>query len=223
MKYKSARISAIEEYVRNHIVEDIVHGFGHVDRVRDWALKIARSEKYPNLETVEAAALLHDVARNGTLWRNHGEEGAKFAKAFLEKSQSWTGEEIIDICNAIRYHNKNREGHGRLLDIIRDADMLDSLGAIRLARTFIFTAHKKPLFDPINIKGETWGLSNTDFDLRFDRGQGVGPYITDELNFQISYLKNFKTKFGKKASKPLVVYMKNYILQLEREVKQNKR
>jgi HD superfamily phosphodiesterase len=220
MRFKSARVSAIEEYVRNHMIDDVVHGFGHVDQVRNHALKIAKAEKYKNLEVVEAAALLHDIARNGSAWRNHGLEGAKIARTFLEKSQSWKCEEVEDICNAVKYHNKNREGHGKLLDILRDADMLNSLGAFGLARNLIFS-HQKPLYDEVNLRGETWGLSNKDFDLRFDRGQGIGKYIVDELNFQISYLGNFKTRLGKKMAKPLVNYMKSFILQLEKEVKQN--
>lgn len=221
MRFISARISAIEEFVRNHMADDAVHGFGHVNQVRNWAIKIARSERFPNLEVAEAAALLHDIARNGAAWRNHGEEGAKIARAFLEKTQSWKEEEVEDICNAIKYHNKNRDGRGKLLDILRDADMLNSLGAFGLARNLIFS-HQKPFYDEADIKGETWGLNNRDFDLRFDHGIGVGKYITDELNFQISYLDNFKTKFGKKAAKPLASYMKKYILQLEKEIKQNK-
>jgi hypothetical protein len=98
--------------------------------------------------------------------------------------------------------------------------MLNSLGAFGLARNFIFS-YNKPLYDEANIKSETWGLTNKDFDLRFDRGQGVGRYIIDELNFQISYLGNFKTKTGKKMAKPLANFMKTYILQLEKEIKQN--
>jgi uncharacterized protein len=215
-------IQQVENYVKDIMVgSEVAHDFFHVDRVRHWALLISEKEKYGYLEMVEIAALLHDIGLSLKEKRSlHGESGAKMVNLFLQEQNFLTQIEIDEICNAIKYHNKNREGEGILLDILRDADMMDLFGAVGIMRAFTSQSSKQ-VYDTKNSKGETWGLLASDFDKRFDAGIGIGNFIVDHINFQISCYDNLKTETAKILASPLVDFMKSYLEQFEREVRKN--
>lgn len=217
---KKSNIKQIEKYVKKNMGGTVAHDFKHIDRVRNWALKIAKAENYQDLEIVETAALMHDIGRDKAVKDNsdHGKVGAKMTRKYLTKNNFFNKKAIENICHAIEYHNKNRGGEGRLLDILRDADMMELFGAVGIMRAWTFHAHKTE-YDTKNIKSETWQMGAKDFDKRFDCGVGVGKYIMDNLNFHISCYDNLATKTGKKIAKPMVKYIKDYILELEKEIK----
>ena len=54
-------IQQVEDHARRMMAAEVAHDFKHADRVRNWALHIAKREGYEDLETVEIAALLHDI------------------------------------------------------------------------------------------------------------------------------------------------------------------
>jgi putative nucleotidyltransferase with HDIG domain len=212
-------IQKIELHVKSVMVNPGAHSFEHANRVRAWALKIAKKEEFEDLEIVEVVALLHDIGAYSVMdMRDHGIVGSKLAKKFLEEINYFTNEQIEEIVNVIKFHNSNRQGTGKLLDIIRDADMMDGFGAIGIMRC-LTSKSSKPEFNPKKVKCETWRASAKDFDKKFDEGLGVGEYIIDQLNFQISWRDNLATESAKKFAKPLIRYMENYILQLESEIK----
>lgn len=229
-------IAQVEDYVRKVFLENkvpsaIAHDFSHVHRVRNWALFIARSEDYPDLETVEMTALLHDigralVTREGE-HRNHGEVGSETAGEYLREKSSLPEETIDYITRAIRYHNARPSlvddvcsvigSEAKLIQILRDADTMDAIGAVGLTRA-LTSRHSLPEYDPNIIRGETWGLSSDGFTTRFDAGKGIGEYIVDQVNFQICLYENLRTETARKLAGPLVQYMRDFILQLEQEV-----
>lgn len=212
------KIKKIEDYVRVVMNNAVSHDFTHVHRVRNWALKIAIAEKFPDLEIVEAAALMHDIGLTQAAKRSqHGEVGANMANEFLSEGHFFNSDQMAEISNAIRYHNKNREGEGRLLDIIRDADMLDLFGTVGIMRAFT-SKSSTPEYDVTNVKGDTWGMTAKDFDRRFDSGIGIGPFIVDQINFQISCYNNLSTECAKQQAKLLVDFMKEFVLSLEKEI-----
>lgn len=214
----NSKIKQVEEYVKKVTKDEPAHDFNHVDRVRKLALKIAKSVKFFDLEIVEIAALMHDIGLSESDKREkHGEVGAEMAERFLKRNKIVSAEKIKEICNAIKFHCKNREGGGVLLDIIRDADMIDLFGAIGIMRSLTSTPFKSE-YDPANIKGKTWQIGAHGFDKRFDNGLGKGDTIPDHLNFQISCFDNLKTNFAKKLAKKRVKFMSNYIIQLEKEI-----
>ena len=208
----------------------VAHDFKHVDRVRRWALRIAEEEGFEDLEIVEIAALLHDIGLPyvGEERDKHGQMGAEIAGRFLKEDSALTEEKIGQITSAIKYHCsppslvadllKDMGEKGRLIAIIRDADIMDAIGAVGLMRAFTSKA-AKPEYDPENFKGDTWRLSGREFDDRFARGLGIGDTIIDQINFQISYYDNLNTEAAKRLAKPLVEFMKEYIVQLEHEIK----
>jgi putative nucleotidyltransferase with HDIG domain len=219
------RIQQIERYVKQSMgavnAPDlrIAHDFKHVDRVRRWALKIAAHEGLQDLEIVEAAALLHDIGltRVGIEQRGrHAQLGAEVAAQFLRQHRLFTEEEIETVADAICHHS-SPSGGGVLGDILRDADKLDALGATGIMRAFT-SKYAKPEYDPQCIKGDTWEMAMTGFEKRFAEGKGIGDYIIDQVNFQISFFGDLCTATAKRLGKPLVEFMQAYVVQLESEV-----
>jgi len=222
---KNERVRIVKDYVMEKMANSIIpaHDFEHVDRVRKWALKIAKSEQYLNFDVVETAALLHDIGMLDNCG-DHGERGAEITAQYLIATNLFLPEEIFEICNAIRFHNKKFCGEGKLLDIIRDADMLDMFGAGGIVRACTSKANQR-VYDPVNPKGETWGMTSVDFDRRFEDKEGkrvgVGKYIIDQINFQISCLANLKSTLAKELALPMIEFMISFILELETEINSN--
>ena len=223
-----SRIQTIEDYVMRtmeaFVCPDlrIAHGFQHVDRVRGWALHIAREEAYPDLEIVEAAALLHDVGLAAvTDRRDHGQVGAEMATRFLREHELFAEEDIVAIAEAIQAHNAPPGGGGLLGTILREADTLDALGAVGVMRAFA-SKYEKPPYVGQQVKGETWGLTIADFEVRFADGTGIGPAIADQVNMQISLHGNLQLASSRRAAAPLVDYMRGFLVQLQREVKDSR-
>lgn len=127
------------------------HDWFHVQRVFRNALLISENETC-NLEVVKLGALLHDIADSKF---HDGDEtiGPKIARDFLEKQQ--VPEEIIGhvilIIQNISYKGGNFEQQftSKELEIIQDADRLDALGAIGIARMFNYGGFKnRPIYNP---------------------------------------------------------------------------
>lgn len=129
-------LSIVErEFSRN---TDPAHDFSHVRRVVELASEIASSENVP-VEPVAVAALLHDVKRpeEDLTGLDHARTGSEFADGLLRELKY--GEEFIKtVCEAVRDHRYRlgrvpRELTGKVL---QDADKLDAIGAVAIARVF---------------------------------------------------------------------------------------
>ena len=127
------------------------HDWFHMERVFKNAKKIAASEEVDDF-IVALGALLHDIADSKF---HDGDEtvGPRLAREFLKKQQV-PEEVILHVENIIKWisfkgGNEEQRFNSRELDVVQDADRLDALGAIGIARTFNYGGHKgRPLFDP---------------------------------------------------------------------------
>jgi hypothetical protein len=195
----------------------LAHNYAHVDRVRNWAVQIARAEGFTELDMVETAALLHDIGLAFVTERRfHGKVGAEKTAEFLHRHNLFSEAEISAICEAIRNHTKVTGG-GHLGAILRDADILDLLGAMGVMRCCI-SQYSWREYDPAQIKGDTWGITAAGMTARFQAGLGTGTTIVDQLNFQMSCYENLQSEAAREWGRPLVAYLRNFILQLEQEV-----
>lgn len=210
------RIQLIEDYAKSLMTGEAAHDFQHADRVRRWALKIAVQEQYPELDRVEAAALLHDIGLASGGRKRHAEVGADLAEAFLREYQLFSEEEIAEIASAIRSHN-SLEDSGMLAAILRDADILDLLGPVGIMRAFTSKANLEE-YSPHRIKGETWGLRASDFTERFRSGVGIGTTVVDQINFQISCFDNLNTQAAKRFAPPLAAFMRTFMDAFEAQI-----
>lgn len=127
------------------------HDWFHIERVYNNAMLIAKGEAC-NLEVVQLGALLHDIADSKF---HDGDEtvGPSMAWQFLA-AQNVPEETIIHVVNIIenisfKGGNHEMKFHSMELDIVQDADRLDALGAIGIARTFNYGGFKnRALYDP---------------------------------------------------------------------------
>lgn len=127
------------------------HDWFHIERVYKNTLAIAKEEEC-NVLIVQLGALLHDIADSKF---HDGDEtvGPKAARGFLEKEN--VAEDIIahviNIIENISYKGGNFEQkfHSIELDIVQDADRLDAIGAVGIARTFNYGGFKnRTLYNP---------------------------------------------------------------------------
>ena len=127
------------------------HDWFHMQRVYKNALLIADGEEC-DIEVVKLGALLHDIADSKF---HDGDEsvGPKVAREFLE-SQNASEEIIVHVVNIIenisfKGGNFEKKFTSKELEIVQDADRLDALGAIGIARTFNYGGFKnRPLYNP---------------------------------------------------------------------------
>jgi uncharacterized protein len=123
---------------------DPVHGFDHIKRVYTMAERLAASEG-ADLEIVRAAALLHDAdgaaTEGGDAGRvDHHHASAAIARQVLLEA-GWTEGRILAVEHCIRAHRfrDDREQPETLeAKVLFDADKLDVIGAIGVARTVAF-------------------------------------------------------------------------------------
>jgi uncharacterized protein len=127
------------------------HDWFHIERVYKNAVLIAASENC-DLVIVQLGALLHDIADSKF---HDGDEsiGPKTARAFLEseKVAPVTIDHVIAIIENISFKGGKveRQFSSIELDIVQDADRLDAIGAIGIARTFNYGGFKnRALYNP---------------------------------------------------------------------------
>ena len=141
-----------ETHVRKLLAGEATgHDWFHIERVRRTALAIAREER-ADLFVVELAALLHDVAD----WKFAGgdhEAGPRQARHWLESLAvpAATIDHVAEIIAGLSFKGAGVASDMRTLEgqCVQDADRLDALGAIGVARAFAYGGHKgQPIYDP---------------------------------------------------------------------------
>ncbi len=132
-------LDSITNDVRKIIVNDSAHDFEHIMRVYKNAQKLCKKEKV-NEKLVLCAVLLHDVVsypKSDKRSKNSSIDSAKKAKTILKK-YGFTENKITLISDAIRDHSFSQKRTPQTIEgkILQDADRLDALGAIGIARVF---------------------------------------------------------------------------------------
>lgn len=147
------------------------HDWFHIQRVFNNALLIAKDEKVDVL-TVSLAALLHDIADAKF---HDGDEsiGPKMAVEFLKsiKVDKKVVQHVVKIIENVSFKNsldkKGNPFNSKELQVVQDADRLDALGAIGIARAFNYGGFKnRELYNPdippkLNLTKEEYKKSNS--------------------------------------------------------------
>ena len=128
----------VEQARRYYEGADAIHDFDHVRRVLALAERLALEEN-ADLEIVRTATLLHDVARGqgDRLVADHAHAGADFARKVLAGNPP---EKVEAVAHAVAAH-RFRSGPSPQTPearVLHDADKLDAIGAIGVARAFAF-------------------------------------------------------------------------------------
>lgn len=149
---KEQIIAATAEYVQSELRgAEGGHDWWHIERVWKTARTIAQAENADQL-VVELAALLHDIA-DAKFHGGDEEVGPRKAREFLNKLA--VSQSVADHVALIVAHVSFKGGHARAgfgspeLAVVQDADRLDALGAIGIARAFNYGGFKnRELYNP---------------------------------------------------------------------------
>jgi uncharacterized protein len=138
----NALFEKIRRYAAGELGKAGSHGMDHTDRVSRMCRIIGTCE-HADMDILIPAALLHDIARPLEKERGlpHEMEGARMAEAYLA-SIAYSPDLIPAISAAIRTHRFRSSGLPESTEakILSDADKLDALGAVGIARTFMRAA-----------------------------------------------------------------------------------
>ena len=203
-------INFISNDVKKIIENDSAHDFEHIMRVYKNAKKLCKQEKV-NEKLVLCAVLLHDIVsypKSDKRSKNSSIDSAKKAIIIL-KRYGFTENEITIISDAIREHSFSQKKTPKTIEgeILQDADRLDALGAIGIARVFATGGSlKRPFYnidDPFckkrNVDDKTWTLD----------------HFFQKL-LKLEFLMN--TKSGKIEAKKRTRILKEYLKQLKNEI-----
>ncbi|CAM1350344.1 HD domain-containing protein [Tenacibaculum insulae] len=189
------------------------HDWFHIQRVYKNALLIAKDEKV-DVFMVSIGALLHDIA-DAKFYDGDETVGPKLAREFLEK-QRVNEEVIVHIENIIQFISfKTSLSDGEKftspeLAVIQDADRLDAIGAIGIARCFNYGGFKnRALYDPEIIPN----LNMTKEEYK----KSTAPTINHFYEKLLLLKDKMNTKTGKNIALERHNYMENFLKQFYAE------
>lgn len=188
------------------------HDWFHIERVYNNAMHINAREK-ANPLVVALGALLHDIA--DYKFHNGDEElGPRIAEEFLEKQKiaPEVTDHVVKIVENVSFKGGNvtQSFHSKELDIVQDADRLDALGAIGIARTFNYGGFKgRALYDPdippnLNMSKEEYKTS-------------TAPTINHFYEKLLLLKDLMNTETGRKMAEERHLFMKKYLEQFYKE------
>ena len=188
------------------------HDWFHIERVYKNSLLISKNENV-DVFIVQLGALLHDIADSKF---HNGDEtvGPKVAREFLFNINvdSKAIEHVIKIIENISFKGGNeiQKFKSPELDVVQDADRLDALGAIGIARTFNYGGFKnRALFDPdikpnLNMSKEEYKASSA-------------PTINHFYEKLLLLKDKMNTKTGKRIAEKRHKFMELYLEQFYAE------
>ncbi len=190
------------------------HDFSHIERVFNLALKIGEFEGADRW-VLGLAALFHDLARDEEAKSGgeicHAEAGALLSRRILE-GQAESSDLIEAVCECIATHRYRDQNPPRTLEgkCLFDADKLDSLGAVGIARAYLWLGERG---GTVYVPREEW--EKTDFNSNRPEDDS----FQREWHLKYRYLKDqLYTETARKMAIKRNQTMVNYMETLEREV-----
>ncbi len=194
------------------------HDWSHIERVYHNSMRIAKTEEADEL-VVALGALLHDIA--DSKFHNGDEEiGPKMASEFLGTLglDKQIQDRVVDIVTDISFKNSLSEKQPKSksieLQVVQDADRLDAIGAIGIARAFNYGGYKnRPLYDPeispnLQMTKEEYKRSNNPtinhfyeklLLLRDQMNTATGRELAEERHkFMLDFLDRFQIEWHSK-------------------------
>ncbi|MDP3779937.1 MAG: HD domain-containing protein [Nitrosopumilaceae archaeon] len=192
------------------VKNDAAHDFEHIMRVYRNTKKLCKSEE-ANPKLVLCAALLHDIVsfpKSDKRSKTSSKKSSILAEKILKK-YNFSKNEIQIICNAILDHSFSKNKVPKTIEgkILQDADRLDAIGAIGIARAFAVGGHENRSFynklDPFCIK----------------RSPDDKKWTLDHFFRKLLLLeKLMNTKSAKIEAKKRTKIIKKYLDDLKREI-----
>lgn len=196
--------------LQENTVVDAAHDLEHIHRVATNARRLA-SEEGADWTVVMPAAWLHDcviVPKSSALRRQASQMAAKQAVEWLE-SHGWAHGKLEEIAHAIEAHSFSANITPRTIEakVLQDADRLDALGAIGLARTLMLGAEmRREFYDPADPFCES-------------RAADDSIYTLDHLYCKLLTLEEtMQTESGKKEAGRRTEFLRQFLDQMRAEL-----
>ncbi|MDC0737826.1 HD domain-containing protein [Cognatishimia sp. SS12] len=168
---KSLR-AQLRDVISQEMVQDAAHDMGHLDRVWANARRIAKDEGNANLRVLMAAAYLHDLVnlpKDAPNRKDASRLSAQKAEPILAQL-GFSADEIAATAHAITAHSYSAgiPPESAEAEILRDADRLDALGAVGIARTFMVAGtmnraladHNDPFAAQRPLDDQLWSIDH---------------------------------------------------------------
>ena len=188
------------------------HDWWHIFRVWTVAKKIAVEEK-AQVEIVELGALLHDIAD----WKFHdGDDsiGPAIAREFLNNQnvEPNVSDSVVEIISTVSYKGAGVATPMKTLEgkIVQDADRLDAIGALGIARTFAYGGYKNRL---IYHPDEKPVLHESYEDYKKNEGHTINHFYEKLLLLK----ERMNTNTGKRIAEGRHKFMQSFLDQFYRE------
>lgn len=191
---------------REHAAELTGHGFDHLDRTLGLALEIAGRQPAPvDYDVLVAAVLLHDIAFPSGGTKDHARRGAAMAPGLLARV-NFPPAKIPVVCQCILHHAGQidpalNETSALPIEgvILIDADNLDALGAVGVARMAAFcAAHGIPPF----VRGDADGFNDS---------------LYGGLKVVRTWAAGLRTGFARELARERVAFLDRYLAELAAE------
>lgn len=203
-------IRAVEEYVKGAVSGyDSGHGWSHIERVMRLALHIYDTEKRGDRLTVELGALMHDVGDHKFALHD-GPAEIRRLLGELKVDEKVIGE-VVSINEKISFSKGEHDSvKSDELKTVQDADRLDAMGAIGIARAFNYGGFKgREIYDPRESHA---GPGN------FGAGRSPSSGTVNHFYEKLLLLKDLmNTPTGKKLAEERHAFMLRYLEQFYRE------
>jgi uncharacterized protein len=204
-KYRQKILDLTKEYRDELDNNDFSHDSNHIFRVERLAKAIAKEEK-ADMEVIEAACLIFDVARGledkGEI-QDHAEEGVNIARKIL-KEINFPADKIENVCHTIYVHRRSKDMIPETIEakILKDADYLDALGAIDIARSISSSLQSQEYKRPIYV------------DKVFEPGDkdlSAIHFMSHQVSSEKHQPEKFFTKRGKQMAKDRYMFLKEFV------------
>jgi uncharacterized protein len=201
------KLEKIKDKILKYFPKQGSHTLDHTERIYSLAVRIAEKEGKANIEVIKLAALLHNIARAAQ--GDHAIKGSKMARDVLV--EEGYGKQIIDqVCDCIETHRSSKKLEPRSIEgaILQDADRLEMLGAIVIARTFGKGIIKRvPMYDPNIPPSKVYPSRN------------AGRTSLNRLKEKVLLITpdQFHSKFAKKLAKARHKFIQDFIDRFEKE------
>ena len=188
------------------------HDWFHIERVYKNSILIAKEEDC-DLTIVKLGALLHDIA-DSKFYDGDETLGPRIAREFLE-SENVSETIIANVINIIenisfKGGNFQKQFTSKELEIVQDADRLDAIGAIGIARTFNYGGFKnRPLYNPEIAPNMT--MSKEEYK------NSDAPTLNHFYEKLLLLKDKMNTPTGKKIAEARHKYMENFLSQFYAE------